>query len=242
MHLATITRYPLKGFAGELLEKTQVEPNCTLPCDRQYALQHPDRKPLAPNTWRPKKFFLQSTQTNFCAATKVNWQCDRVQFQYHQDNIIVSRNPLDGRPLIQWIESFDHSVKGCTLESLDTGFTDKRDAYVSMLNRSTISAIAKATNTYDHPERYRGNLLIDGLKPFEESLWVGRQLLIGEARLEVIEPIVRCKATEFDWHGTHSEGFLDLLEKTFKTDTCGIFLRVILGGSIAVTDKITLLD
>ena len=242
MHLATITRYPLKGFAGELLEKIQLEIDCTLPRDRQYALQYPARISPKPSAWRPKKFFVQSVHTDICAEVKIAWKKDTVSLKCGDASLTINRQLLEDEDLSKWIASLDPRLSGCNIESLDTGFTDESEAYVSLLNRATITSIAAATSTPGHPERYRGNLLIDNLREFNEAEWIGRNLLIGEAQFQVVKPIVRCKATECDWHGSRMTGFLDHLEQTLGLNTCGIFLRVTKGGSIAIADKITLLD
>ena len=225
MELRSITRYPLKGFAGERLKKSSIQRFQTLQGDRQYALQYAERNPPAQEGWRPKKFFAQSVQTDLCSQIKVDWTLENVHFDYQGDGLVIDRNPFDGDTLIEWIRSLSPDLGQLTLETLATGFTDEREAYISLLNRSTVTAIAKATDTSDHPERYRGNLLIDGVDPFEELSWVGRTLQIGNATFEVVNPIVRCRATECDWHGTRTADFLDLLDRQLDTDVCGLYLR-----------------
>lgn len=242
MEIVSITRYPIKGFAGEQLEHTLVHRLKTLPDDRQHALQYAERIPPDPNGWRPKKYFLQSVQTNLCSAIHIEWTPDNITFDYDGTVLEITRHPLDHDALTQWISSLDPELGAFTVETLETGFTDERDAYVSLLNRSTVTAIAKATATSDHPERYRGNLLIDGLDPFEELTWVGKTLQIGSATFEVIEPIVRCRATECDWHGSRTDGFLDRLDQSLDTDVCGLFLRAVGDGEVKIADQLTVLS
>jgi uncharacterized protein YcbX len=57
----------------------------------------------------------------------------------------------------------------------------------------------------------------------------------------VVEPIVRCKATECDWHGSRTEGFLDRLDQQLDTDICGLFLRAVGDGEIKITDQLRVL-
>jgi len=237
MQILSITRYPIKGFAGEALQNTLVRSLKTLPGDRQHALQYVDRIPPSSKGWRPKKYFLQSVQTNLCSEIHIEWNSDIVHFNYRGNPFKIPRTALANGSLPQWIASLAPELGEFTLETLETGFTDERDAYVSLVNRSTVSAIAEATGTSDHPERYRGNLLVDGVRPFDELNWVGQTLQIGTATFEVIEPIVRCKATECDWHGSRTEGFLDRLDQQLDTDICGLFLRAVGDGEIQITDQ-----
>ena len=238
MLLTSITRYPIKGLAGELLTDVEVKRGETLPGDRRHALQFRDRVPPDPINWRPKKYFLQSTQANLCADIQIQWTTDNVVFSHAGQTLAMTRDLLDGRTLAEWISLLDPSLGEFTVETLESGFTDEKEAYVSLLNRSTISAVANATGTTDYPERYRGNLLIEQVKPFQELQWVGKTLMIGSAQFEVIEPIVRCRATEYDWHGKRTRGFLDHLSQLCETDVCGLFLRTSSSGLISTGDRI----
>jgi len=242
MQILSITRYPIKGFAGEQFETTKVHRLKTLPGDRQHALQYAERIPPNSDGWRPKKYFLQSVQTNLCSEIRIKWTPAQVAFDHHGNALEIGRHPLDHDALTQWISSLDPELGAFTVETLETGFTDERDAYVSVLNRSTVTAIAEATATRDHPERYRGNLLIEGVAPFEELTWVGKTLQIGSATFEVIEPIVRCRATECDWHGSRTDGFLDRLDQSLDTDVCGLFLRAVSDGDVKIADQLTVLS
>ena len=242
MLLTSITRYPIKGLAGELLTDVRVKQGETLPGDRRHALQFCDRMPPDPTDWRPKKYFLQSTETNLCADIQIQWATDNVVFSNADQTLTVTRDLLDGRTLAEWISRLDPSLGEFTVETLESGFTDEKEAYVSLLNRSTITAIANATGTTDYPERYRGNLLIEQANPFQELKWVGKTLTIGSAQFEVIEPIVRCRATEYDWHGKRTKGFLDHLNQLCETDVCGLFLRTSSSGLISTGDRVKLTD
>ena len=242
MELQSITRYPLKGFAGEQLSKASTHRYKTLQGDRQHALQYVERNPLKQEGWRPKKFFVQSAQTDLCSQIKVDWTSEMVHFDYHGDSLAIDRDPFDGDTLTQWIRSLSPDLGRLSLETLATGFTDEYEAYVSLLNRSTVTAIAEATDTSDYPERYRANLLINGVQPFEELSWVGSTLQIGKATFEVIEPIVRCEATECDWHGSRTADFLDRLDRQLNTDICGLFLRSLEDSEIVESDELIMVN
>ena len=242
MKLLSIRRYPIKGLAGESLAETSIMPGQTIAGDRQYALQYRDRIPPSKDGWRPKKYFLQSAQTNLCSDIQIQWQDDTIHLRYHDQTLGLSRDPIDQEALTRWITMLDPSLGEFTVEKLDSGFTDEAKAYVSLINQATVTAIAAATATADHSERYRGNILIDGIPAFEELNWVGQTISIGSAEFEVVEPIVRCRATECDWNGTRTNDFLSLLDQHLQTDTCGLFLRSLNQGSIAENDPLQLIS
>ena len=242
MKLVSIRRYPIKGLAGESLTETQIIPGRTIAGDRQYALQYCDRIPPSENGWHPKKYFLQSVHTSLCSDIQIQWQEDTVNLRYRDQLVSISRDPIDREALARWIAMLDPSVGEFTVERLDSGFTDEPEAYVSLINQASVTAIATATATTDHPERYRGNVLIGGAPAFEELNWVGQTIAIGAAEVEVVEPIVRCRATEFDWNGTRTRDFLSRLDQRLQTDICGLFLRSTNQGLIAVNDPLQLIS
>ena len=242
MKLLAIRRYPIKGLAGESLTETPIMPGQTIGGDRQYALQYGDRIPPSETGWRPKKYFLQSVHTNLCSDIQIQWQADTIHLRYRDQTLSLSRDPIDQEALTRWVTMLDPSLGEFTVERLDSGFTDEAEAYVSLINQATVTAIATATATADHPERYRGNVLIDGIPAFEELNWVGQTIAIGSAEFEVVEPIVRCRATECDWNGTRTNDFLSRLDQHLQTDICGLFLRSLNQGSIAVNDPLRLIS
>jgi len=241
MNLVSITRYPIKGFAGEQVPTTAVHQYKTLPGDRQYALQYADRIPPKEG-WRPKKYFLQSVHTNLCSLISIDWDDDTFTCRYQDTTIQLARHPIDTSEFSRWITSLEPSLGEFTLERLDSGFTDEPDAYVSLVNQNTIVAIAEATSTPAYAERYRANLLIEDVQAFGELDWVGKTLIIGSQRFEVVEPIVRCRATECDWHGGRTDDFLQRLDQALNLDTCGLFLKALDNGTITDSDAIEIID
>lgn len=237
MKLTGITRYPIKGLAGRSDNRVSVRPHRTLEGDREYALQHIDRIPPSAEGWRPKKFFLQSVQTNHLAAIDTQWDTDQLTVSLNGESLRIIW-PEECPALATWIAERVPETDGLSCVSCPTGFTDEPTPYVSLINEATVEAIAKATQTQAAPERYRGNLLISGAKPFAEHDWVGQTLVIGEVAFKVEEPIVRCRATECDWHGHRDLGFVETLRRTFDTDCCGLFLTAQSEGSIAIGDAI----
>ena len=57
MFLTSITRYPIKGLAGELLTDVGVKRGETLPGDRRHALQFCDRVPPDQKTGDQRNIF-----------------------------------------------------------------------------------------------------------------------------------------------------------------------------------------
>lgn len=238
MRIDAITRYPIKGFAGESLNRVTLEPNMRLPGDRVYALRHQDRVPPIQSGWRPKKYFLQSVQTDVISQIEVRWETDQVDFRHADDSLTLSRPLQMDAQLADWMGARIPDSRGFELTYEPVGLTDEPDAFVSLTNLNTVRAIAEATQTAPNPARYRGNLVIDGVPAFTERQWVGATLHIGAVQFEVIEPIVRCLATECDWQGHRDRDFLNRLDAALQTDCCGVFLKTCVGGHLEVGDTL----
>lgn len=238
MGLVAITRYPIKGFVGESLDRAALEPNMRLPGDRVYALRYQDRVPPIQSGWRPKKYFLQSVQTDVVSQIEVCWEPDKAQFRHANDSLTLPRPfEMDAR-LADWMATRVPDSTGFELTYEPIGLTDEPDAFLSLINLNTVRAIAEATQTIPNPARYRGNMLIDGVPAFAESQWIGATLEIGAVQFEVVEPIVRCLATECDWQGHRDRDFLNRLDAALHTDCCGVFLKTCLGGDLEVGDTL----
>ena len=91
------------------------------------------------------------------------------------------------------------------------------------------------------PLRFRANLHVEGLAPWTEFEWVGREIAIGSTRLRVTRRIRRCAATDVD----PSSGARDLnvplaLRQAYGHADCGVYAEVLSGGWIARGDALSL--
>ena len=105
-------------------------------------------------------------------------------------------------------------------------------------NRDLSSRLGQSLSPY----RWRGNLWIDGLAPWAEFDWVGRDVQIGEAVFHVQDRIVRCKATSANpGTGQIDADTLGALTGGFGHQDFGVYARVMTGGLVALGDTVTLL-
>jgi uncharacterized protein YcbX len=88
-------------------------------------------------------------------------------------------------------------------------------------------------------ERFRGNIWLDGLAPWEEFDLLGREITIGEARFTVRERITRCRATCTDPEtGRIDVNTLDLLESGWDHTDFGVYAEVTQSGAVALGDPV----
>ncbi|MGA2320535.1 MAG: MOSC N-terminal beta barrel domain-containing protein [Solirubrobacteraceae bacterium] len=67
---------------------------------------------------------------------------------------------------------------------------------VSMISRASLSSLAQEAGELDvDARRFRMSIEIDGADPFEEDHWLGRELLVGAARVVLRGHVGRCIVT-----------------------------------------------
>jgi len=75
-------------------------------------------------------------------------------------------------------------------------YQDSEQGQVTLHSRESLAAVGAALRDPALDEaRFRSNIAIDGVQPWEEQDWIGRRLRIGEVELNVTRPKTRCLAT-----------------------------------------------
>ena len=117
--------------------------------------------------------------------------------------------------------------------------TDSDFPSLSLNSHASLRALSDLAGRELSMHRFRGNIWIDGLAPWEESDWVGRIVRIGSALISVEEHIRRCRATEVEPKtGRRDTGVLCLLEKGWGHTDFGVYARVVEGGEVHVGDPV----
>ena len=116
---------------------------------------------------------------------------------------------------------------------------DHRDAMLSIINLATLAQLADVSDRVVDRRRFRANVYVSGLEPWEELALVGRRLQLGDAVVEIVRPIDRCRATAVD----PSSGEVDLnipalLAMHFGHMFCGVYARVVGSGRVSVADRV----
>lgn len=241
MRVRALFRYPIKGMAGESCPHSWLTPGHAIPGDRASALLRADRPLSTPTQWAPKRHFMQGMYTTLFSRIAIDWQPDYAEFRLGEHQLTLNR-PIQSDPaLAEWLAQHDPNLPPLRLVWRDEGWADLETPLWSIINPKTVEAIAEATGTLSNPARYRGNLWLDEVPAYEELTWVNRILRIGGVLCRVIEPIVRCKATEVNWSGTRDIGFLDQLETVSQDLVCGVYVETLTAGQICIDDTVEVL-
>lgn len=67
---------------------------------------------------------------------------------------------------------------------------------ISLISTASVRDLGQRMGVEDlEPARFRANIEVDGIGAYEEESWEGRHLQVGEAVLEMLNPIPRCAVT-----------------------------------------------
>ena len=112
---------------------------------------------------------------------------------------------------------------------------------VSLLNVQSIIDFQKKIGEEIEIPRFRGNICIDGLKPWEERNWIGKVIKINDVSFKVEKNIPRCVAINLKPKtDNNSLNLLQSLKKTYNHFDMGIYLTALNDGKIKISSPITL--
>jgi uncharacterized protein YcbX len=246
--LDEIRRYPVKGLNGEALDEAALEPGEGLPHDRRFALAHAASQFDRDNPeWMPKRNFLQLKRDERLALLDSRFDPETGILTVFRNGGQVARGDITkplGRTLVeQFLQAFiPPGPRGNPhfVEAPGRMLSDVPDKYVSILNLASVRDIERVARGAVDPRRFRANLHLEGLPAWAEMSWEGKEIAIGDVRLEVAEITGRCAATEVNPDsGERDLHMLKILQQGFGHTDCGIYARVTAGGRIEKGDAVT---
>ena len=244
--LAQICRHPIKAHGREDLVSVLLAAGEGLPFDRHWAVAHDAAKLVA--GWNPCVNFARGAKAPglMAISAKLDEASGTVTLMHPTKPDLVFR-PDDADDLAQfldWVRDLNPPDRAQPLQIVKAGvaMTDTDFPSVSIFGLASNRDLSARMGQDLSPHRWRGNLWVDGLAPWAEFDWVGRDLQIGNALLHVHERIVRCKATAANPStGQIDADTLGALQGGYGHQEFGVYAQVVRGGILALGDKVTLL-
>ena len=162
---------------------------------------------------------------------------------HHPERGDISFDPDSAADLprfLDWVRPLNPAERAepVSIVTAGRGMTDSDFPSVAILNTATLADLSARMGVDLSPDRWRGNLWLNGAAPWVEFDWIGQSIRIGGAVLQIKERITRCNATKVDpATGIPDADTLGALEAEFGHQDFGVYAVVTQGGPIAVGDE-----
>ena len=154
------------------------------------------------------------------------------------------RPDAEGAALCDWIaplaEGTTRSGPFQICQAPGVAFTDFEDTHLSIASMSSLRALEEMAGQRLELVRFRMNIWLEGLAPWEELDWVGREISLGETRVKITARDKRCNATTASpLTGQRDAQVPALLQSRFGHMDFGVYGQVVSGGVLRVGDPVS---
>lgn len=240
--VAELWRHPIKSHGREPLATVDLNTGKCMPWDRHWAVTHEQTKFDGSGWFYCRNFMIGSRAPKLVGIWAEFDDVSGTITLRHQDCGEITFNPdQDDAAFLAWVAPLcpaDRAAPKAIVKAEGRGMTDSEIPSVSVTNRSSHEAVESAIGHPLEMERWRANIWLDGIDAWDELDWVGKKIRIGEAELEVREPIVRCLATATNpVTGVRDTDTLGALKNTFGHQHFGVYAVVTKDGHVALGDQ-----
>lgn len=240
--LGQICRHPIKSFGEEVIERVLLTQGAHMPGDRVWAVAHGTSAYDAANpTWERSRNFVIQTVNPKLAQLSVSLNGDTVTLTHPDLGAITAAPDCDSEALAAWLAPIvDPSVQApFRIAKAPQPMTDFENTHISIGSTASLRALEDLADTQLARIRFRMNLWLDGLEPWVEQSWIGREIAVGPVRLRIIDPCKRCNATNANPStGVRDTDLPRLLHGTFGHMNFGVYAQVTTGGEVANGDLV----
>ena len=258
--VVALYRYPVKGFHPESCETLTVLHEGRIAGDRVLGFRFAD-SPATDDAWSKKYELVVLANTPGLARLAVRFDdaAARLRISHNGDVLAdegldpggrgrlcaaleryvlgLKENPLSGHP-----ERLPLRLVG---DGITPRYQDNAGGQATLHSRETLAAVATAIGDTALSEvRFRSNIVIDGVAPWEENRWLGRRILIGGVEFEVARHKTRCLATHANpLTGERDVQMMPLLMRHFSQKEPTFAVGMVARGSgrqVRLGDELTL--
>lgn len=247
--VAALYRYPIKGMTPEPLQRVALEAGGTMPFDRAYAIENgPGRFDPDSPKHLPKISFVMLMRNERLASLDARFDDATRTLTIMRAGRQVARGNLEtpiGRRLIeQFLAAYMKTdLRGAPkiVSAIGHSFSDVAAKCVHVINLASVRELERIAARPLDPLRFRANIHLDGLPPFAEIDWVGRDLRIGNVTVSVFDRTVRCEATNVDpATAARDMAIPALLQRTWGRNDFGVYARMTEPGDLGVGDAVSI--
>lgn len=255
--------HPIKGLTPQACDRVILQAGHGIPGDRAFALMYEgsegegatlDSKQVP---WMKKNNFIMQNDWPGLAGLSCHYEatsatlrvkrqavellCEPTQTQTGRDRIsafftgylaalsptATARHP-EKAPL-RLVGSADGSTR----------YPDREPVHISLISQASLDAISDRVECPVDVRRFRPNIVLEGISAWEEFNWVGKEFLLGNARIAIAAPINRCLNIDVNPDtGEPDCSLFAALQSHFGHRQTGVLATISVDGSVAVGDAL----
>jgi uncharacterized protein len=245
--VAHIWRHPIKAHGREALHGVRLTEGTTMPWDRTWAVAHEAARLDGAGWASPANFSRGAKAPALMALTaRLDEAAEEVTLTHPALGDITFAPDREAERFLAWIAPImppDRAASTRIVRVDGHGMTDTPFPSISILNHASRRVLSQRAGRELAMHRFRGNLWIEGLAPWEEFDWIGRNLRVGSAVLRVEERTGRCLATTVDPEtGRRDTDTLGILEAGWDHTCFGVYAKVVQTGDVRAGDSVEVLS
>ena len=234
-------RYPFKGFAGAPIGSCMIREGKGIAHDRRWGVVNAEDRQDAEKEAYPS-WELFRVLKNTAETAKIGFSIDddgeTLTLRHAADD--EARWKLSDADLCAQVgAAISSRLKWSGIEVVDHAFSpvwDYAGALLSVVNAQSVANLSGLVGTNLDLRRFRANILVDGMEPWTEQSWIGKEISVGDGlRLRVVREIPRCKATCVNPDtGEEDVRVPQLLREHFGHANMGVLAIPVRSGHVAV--------
>ncbi len=262
MKLATVKQlfiYPVKGLTPKGCQSLYLTAGHGIQGDRAFALMFLDSgnfNQLDVVPWMSKKHFAVQNDWPGLATLDCDYDWETgflIVRQQGEELMRANTNLLAGRERISaffsdYLTTLEsnkgaHHPQKAPLRLVGNGnssrYPDRQPVHISIISQATMDDLGEKAGQILDIRRFRPNLVVAGVSPWEEFNWVGEQLGLGNAQITVRAKIGRCMNIEVNPEtGDRDIPLLSVLKEKFGNSYTGVLATVDSDGAVAAGDTV----
>lgn len=256
--VVALYRYPVKGFTPEPCESLTVFGEGRIAGDRALSFRFADST-ATDGAWVKKYECVVLANTPGLARLDVKLDHEAMRLAIRLGGRVLAEAPLDQagrRRLADAVADYVLALGENPLRSnprrlplrlvgdgITPRYQDNEGGHATLHGRASLASVAVATGDPRLDEkRFRSNIAVEGLAPWEELDWLGRRVRIGEVEFEVVRRKIRCLATHANpGTGERDVPVMAVLKNVFAQEqpTFAIGMVSRAGGTVRLGDDVS---
>lgn len=250
--------HPVKGLTPQASERVYLQAGHGIPGDRAFALMYgsgatDNANPVVP--WMKKQNFAMQCDWPGLAGLDCHYEPKSGTLTVRRKGVellVADTTSPGGRERIGVFftgylaaihpsQSARHPERApLRLVGDGTGTTrypDREPVHLSLVSQATLDHLGEAVGQWVDVRRFRPNVVLEGVPAWAEFNWVGQEIQLGTAQLEITAPINRCLNIDVNPDtGERDIALFSSLQKHFKHKQTGILAKVITSGTVTIGD------